>query len=74
VGAGITGNAGVHYQICLDDGSACGYASGSRWQYYDIGGSWANATEAATTYANTAAQLTTKLRCKSFLLAQKNLG
>ena len=50
-----TGNATVGYQICLDDGSACSYSSGSRWQYY-TGGAWTNATDATQT--NTAAQLT----------------
>lgn len=58
VGTGLTGNANVYYQICLDDGSACGYSSGSRWQYY-TGGSWANSTDATIAYANTASQLTT---------------
>jgi len=52
-----SGNASVSYQICLDDGSACSYASGSRWQYY-TGGAWTNATSATSTYANTAAELT----------------
>lgn len=52
-----SGNASVVYQICLDDGSVCSYSSGSRWQYY-TGGAWTNATDANTTYANTAAQLT----------------
>ncbi len=50
-----TGNASVGYQICLDNGSACSYSSGSRWQYY-TGGVWTNATDA--TQHNTAAQLT----------------
>ena len=50
-----TGNATVGYQICLDDGSACSYSSGSRWQYY-TGGAWTNAADATQT--NTAAQLT----------------
>jgi hypothetical protein len=55
--SGATGNASVGYQICLDNGSACSYSTGSRWQYYTAG-AWANATDATTTYANTAAQLT----------------
>ena len=55
--ASYSGNAAIYYQICLDDGSACSYSSGSRWQYY-TGGAWTNATDATTTYANTAAQLT----------------
>ncbi|MDO9028668.1 MAG: fibronectin type III domain-containing protein, partial [Candidatus Roizmanbacteria bacterium] len=50
-----TGNSSVGYQICLDDGSACSYSSGSRWQYY-TGGAWTDATDATQT--NTAAQLT----------------
>ncbi len=56
-GDGVTasGNASVGYQICLDDGSACSYSSGSRWQYY-TSGAWANAADATQT--NTAAQLT----------------
>src|SRR3989344_2170943 len=32
--ASYSGNAAIYYQICLDDGSACSYSSGSRWQYY----------------------------------------
>lgn len=52
-----SGNAAVYYQICLDDGSSCSYSSGSRWQYYTAG-AWTNASDATTTYANTAAQLT----------------
>lgn len=52
-----SGNASVAYQICLDDGSSCSYSTGSRWQYY-TGGAWTNATDATTTYTNTAAQLT----------------
>lgn len=51
-----SGNASVGYQICLDNGSACSYSSGSRWQYY-TGGVWTNASDA--TQHNTAAQLTT---------------
>ncbi len=50
-----SGNATVGYQICLNDGSACSYSTGSRWQYY-TGGAWANAADATQT--NTAAQLT----------------
>lgn len=52
-----TGNAAITYQICLDDGSACSYTTGSRWRYY-TGGAWTNATDATSTYTNTAAQLT----------------
>ena len=52
-----SGNASVTFQICLDDGSSCSYSSGSRWQYY-TGGAWTNATDATTTYTNTAAELT----------------
>ncbi|MCL4374544.1 fibronectin type III domain-containing protein [Patescibacteria group bacterium] len=55
--ATYSGNAAIYYQICLDNGSSCSYSSGSRWQYY-TGGAWTNATDATTTYANTAAQLT----------------
>lgn len=56
--ATYSGNAALYYQICLDDGSSCSYSSGSRWRYY-TGGAWTNATDATTTYANTASQLTT---------------
>lgn len=52
-----SGNASVGFQICLDDGSSCSYSTGSRWLYY-TGGAWTNATDATTTYTNTAAQLT----------------
>ncbi len=55
--ASASGNASVVYQICLDNGSACSYTTGSRWQYY-TGGTWTNAISDSTTYANTAAQLT----------------
>lgn len=55
--ATYSGNASIGYQICLDDGSSCSYSSGSRWQYY-TGGAWTNATDATSTYTNTAAQLT----------------
>jgi len=52
-----SGNAMVYYQICLDDGSSCSYTTGSRWQYYTAG-TWTNATDASTIYANTAGELT----------------
>ncbi len=54
-GVTASGNASVGYQICTDNGSSCGYSSGSRWQYY-TGGAWTNAADATQT--NTAAQLT----------------
>lgn len=53
--ATATGNASVGYQICLTDGSACGYVSDPRWQYY-TGGVWANAT--GGTQNSTVAELT----------------
>lgn len=52
-----SGNAAIYYQICLDDGSSCSYTSGSRWKYYTAG-AWTDASDATTSYANTAAQLT----------------
>ncbi|PIS15940.1 hypothetical protein COT62_01020, partial [Candidatus Roizmanbacteria bacterium CG09_land_8_20_14_0_10_41_9] len=74
VEVGATGNAGVYYQICLDDGSACSYSSGSRWQYYNTGvgtTGWVNATDATTAYANVAGDLTTTAMQKLPITSQK---
>ena len=49
-----SGLASVSYQLCLNDGSACSYTTGSRWQYYSSG-AWHNATD--TTQTNTVAEL-----------------
>ena len=60
VDATHTGNAAIYYQICLDDGSSCGYSSGSRWKYY-TSGAWQNASDASTGNANLASELTTEV-------------
>ncbi len=49
-----SGNAGVVYQLCTDDGSIC--ESGESWKYWN-GSSWATASN-TTTHVNTVAQLT----------------
>lgn len=49
------GGAGIEYQFCSDDGSAC--ESGNAWMYWD-GDSWEGATEASFDQANTPAELT----------------